>query len=182
MNATLAIAGAVLALSTPFAVHAQSQTGGLPDLNQRVTSLEAQLATQAAQIAELQNRLANETSQAFTAFKGSVVLPENEYLSLVSLILPAGNYVLHGQVEGRPYSGGADLQGIGCQLWSNTVQDAPLGGGQATLLGYYFEMNPIGSIDLPSGGTVWIQCRTDHASTVIVDVTRLIAIQVSAIN
>jgi len=182
MNVKLAIAGVLLALSAPFAVHAQSNTGGSHSLDQRVTRLEAQLATQAAQIAKLQNQLAKRTSQAFTAISGSVVLPENDYLSLVSLILPAGKYVLHGQVEGRPYSGHADLEGIGCQLWSNTVPGGPIGGGQATLLGYYFETNPIGSIDLPSGGTVWIQCRTDHAATVIIDVTRLIAIQVITIN
>src|SRR5690242_11391460 len=53
MNVKLAIAGVLLALSTPFAVHAQSKTGGSQSLDQRVTRLEAQLATQAAQIAEL---------------------------------------------------------------------------------------------------------------------------------
>ncbi|MES1244394.1 MAG: hypothetical protein ABUT39_22510 [Acidobacteriota bacterium] len=176
MNMKFAIAGIFLALSTPFAVHAES-------LAQRVTNLETQLATQAAQIAALQIQLANRTSQAFTAFTGGgVVLPANNFLPLVSLILPAGKYVVHGQVEGRPYSGQPDLDGIGCQLWSNTVPDAPIGGGETTLLAYYFETNPIGSIDLPSGGTVWIQCRTDHAATVIIDQTSLIAIQVVTIN
>jgi len=118
---------------------------------------------------------------ATRAQTSTVVLPANNFLTLASLNLPAGNYVFLGQVDGRPYNSTPANVGIGCQIWSNT-SGSPIGWGEATLLSYYFQLSPIASVAFPSGGRVWIQCRTDDAATVIIDDSVLIAVRVHTIN
>lgn len=157
-----------------------------PTLEQRVAALEALTATQSNQILALQTQTVVLTGQiegisTTSAQTTVVVLPANDFMTFASLNLPAGNYLLSGQVNGRPYSSAASLIGIGCQMRASTV-DYPIGWGQATLLSYYFQIDPIGSVALPDGGTVWIQCRTDNYPTVIVDNTVLIATRVPTLD
>jgi cytochrome bd-type quinol oxidase subunit 1 len=154
-------------------------------LQQQITAQQTVNSTQSGQISELQNQIADLQSalagiSVTEAQTGSAALPANTFMQLATLTLPAGNYAFSGQIEGRPYNNVASTVGGGCQLVS--ASGPPIGGGNATLTSFYFEISPIGTLALPSGGAVWLQCVTKNANSVIIDSSTLVAAKLPTLN
>ena len=166
----------------------QAQGNGIPgrvdalealtaSLQQQITATQAVNSTQSSQISELQNQVAALQSalagiSVTEAHTGNQVLPANAYQRLATLTLPAGNYAFFGRIQGRPDNGMTSAIGVGCEV---VAESSVIASSSATLVSYYFEITPIGTLALPFGGTVLVQCRTDKAASVVIDSSDLFA-------
>ncbi len=141
---------------------------GCTRLEDRVAALESVTAVHTNQLASIFG------TEAVTGLRS---MPDT-VTSLVTLTLPAGSYVISGQVSGT-IAPNTDTRrgGIGCEL-RVTESDGDVyqvGAGTAGVDGANYQISPIGTVTIADAGVAAILCHAPVANGVSIDYTRVVA-------